>query len=193
MTLKTLTLLTALGIACSLGFISHVHLQERYMSSPETEKIQEEQIDPTVKAISKIIQRDGGIQSTTAEEFAQYIVDYSSKNTIDPAIILAIMAIESKFRANAVNPYGGVGLLQIVASIHKKSPKKLLDPEYNIMVGTKIFAEYRAKSRTIREAIMRYNGSYGTNTAYASKVFDRYHKYAMEIFNTTKELDNANS
>ena len=74
--------------------------------------------------------------------------------TIDPALVLAFVRIETRFQANAVSPAGALGLMQLMpaTAAHiggKVSDKQLMDPSYNMTLG----------QRYIARLLDRYNGS----------------------------------
>jgi soluble lytic murein transglycosylase-like protein len=74
--------------------------------------------------------------------------------TIDPALVLAFVRIETRFQANAVSPVGALGLMQLMPATAKLiggtvSEDQLFDPSYNMTLG----------QRYIARLLDRYNGS----------------------------------
>ncbi|MDE2182976.1 MAG: lytic transglycosylase domain-containing protein [Alphaproteobacteria bacterium] len=74
--------------------------------------------------------------------------------TIDPALVLAFVRIETRFQANAVSPAGAVGLMQLMPGTARLiggngAEDQLLDPPYNMSLG----------QRYIAQLLNRYNGS----------------------------------
>jgi soluble lytic murein transglycosylase-like protein len=90
---------------------------------------------------------------------------------IDPTLLLAVAAVESKFKPGAVNPAtGATGLMQVVPKWHQdkvldaggESSLLLIAP--NIDVGAAILAEYvDADAGNITSALGRYLGKAGAN------------------------------
>ena len=87
---------------------------------------------------------------------------------ISPEIIAAIIVRESGAKPRAISKTGDYGLMQIHWSAHKRDIMKLypqvkcredlFDPAVNISMGTRIFAEYYSRKKTLRDALIRYNG-----------------------------------
>jgi soluble lytic murein transglycosylase-like protein len=97
--------------------------------------------------------------------------------SVDPLLILAVMAVESRYNPVAESAVGARGLMQIIPRWH---PEKLLehggeyallDPEVNIQVGARILREYMARAGEMEAALQMYNGALDEPTArYAGKV-----------------------
>jgi soluble lytic murein transglycosylase len=66
--------------------------------------------------------------------------------TIDHALVLAIIRIETRFQTNGVSPVGAMGLMQLMPYTAKAIGGKaaagdaLLDPEYNMTIGQRYVA-----------------------------------------------------
>ena len=70
----------------------------------------------------------------------------AQKYDIDPALIMAVIEIESKFKRKAVSKAGAIGLMQIMPktaksisrelNIKKYNKNSLYNPEINIKIGT---------------------------------------------------------
>lgn len=94
---------------------------------------------------------------------------------LDPTLILAVIAIESRFNPVAHSKAGAKGLMQVMPRVHGIDAVTLLDPIHNIKIGAGILSKYRKRSKTMDEALQRYNGS--TNDAamtYSGKVRNVY-------------------
>ena len=105
------------------------------------------------------------------------------QNNVDPLLILAVIGVESSFKATARSNADGRGYMQVVPKWHREKiddESKLLDPEYNITIGTRILAEYIGRSRTIEFALQRYNGLTG-KTNYSDKVLKVHNNLLKEI------------
>lgn len=110
-----------------------------------------------------------GYVSLAYEAGAQY--------SVDPLLILAVMAIESSYNPVAESSVGARGLMQVMPKFH---PEKLLDhggepallePAVNISVGAQILREYQRRFRDTETALQMYGGALDdASTLYASKV-----------------------
>jgi len=97
--------------------------------------------------------------------------------SVDPLLILAVMAVESRYNPVAESAVGARGLMQIIPRWHQEKLLEhggeyaLLDPEVNIQVGARILREYMARAGEMEVALQMYNGALDEPTArYAGKV-----------------------
>ncbi len=125
------------------------------------------------------------------------VIEYSDTYKVEPALILAIIRVESSFLLDAKSGSGARGLMQVMPNVHKTLVSKeggdlddLWEPSFNIKIGTMILKQMlRASSGNIENALARYNGSYvdGQENRYASKVlmarsfFYKYNKYLKTV------------
>jgi len=89
----------------------------------------------------------------------------SKEHGIDPLLIVAIIGIESGFKADAKSAGGGHGLMQIIPRYHlNKIPgglgvKGLMDPAVNVKVGTIILDDAISRAGNPVGGLQSYNGS----------------------------------
>jgi len=96
---------------------------------------------------------------------------------VDPLLILAVMAIESRYNPVAESSMGAKGLMQIIPKYHQEKLLEhggefaLLDPEVNIQVGAQILREYLRRFGATEAALQMYGGAMDEPTAqYSGKV-----------------------
>lgn len=96
---------------------------------------------------------------------------------LDPLLVLAVISIESRFNPVAESVMGAKGLMQIIPKFHldKLAPyggeEAVLDPESNILVGSRILQEYVYRTGTLEAGLQTYNGAAWDGSAqYAQKV-----------------------
>jgi len=96
---------------------------------------------------------------------------------VDPLLILAVMAVESRYNPVAESNVGAMGLMQVLPKFHLDKLSQhggedaLLDPEVNIQVGTQILREYLKRFGETETALQMYAGAIDEPTSqYASKV-----------------------
>jgi len=96
---------------------------------------------------------------------------------IDPLLIIAVMAVESRFNPIAESIAGAKGLMQVIPKYHEDKLKgyggedSVFDPETNILVGSQILKEYIARTGSIDSALQMYAGALDdAETIYTSKV-----------------------
>ncbi|MEX3693228.1 transglycosylase SLT domain-containing protein [Paraburkholderia sp. BR14312] len=123
-------------------------------------------------AVSKYLTQKFGIAKGKAAQISQAVTGAAEKYSLPPAVLLAIISIESRFREKAHGANGATGLMQVVPSAHRNllRNKDLTDPEVNIDVGSSILYGYqRAAGGDLNAAMKNYGGS----KAYAEKIRTR--------------------
>jgi soluble lytic murein transglycosylase-like protein len=139
------------------------------VESPAACRIPAQALAPAVQAVSKDIARRFHLAESAAAGITHAAFTAGRRRGIDPVLVLAVAAVESKFKSSAVNPVtGATGLMQVMPQWHQDKIKKLGgDPamlliEPNITVGTAILAEYlEAEDGNLEQALGRYLGSAG--------------------------------
>jgi soluble lytic murein transglycosylase-like protein len=98
--------------------------------------------------------------------------------SVDPLLILAVMAVESRYNPVAESVAGAKGLMQVIPKYHLDKlmdhggEHVLLEPEINILVGTQILREYQRRFRDTETALQVYAGAFDEpSSQYANKVF----------------------
>jgi hypothetical protein len=101
------------------------------------------------------------------------------EHKVDPLLILAVMAVESRYNPVAESNLGAKGLMQVIAKYHGEKLAEhggeaaLLDPYVNIQVGTQILREYSRRFGEIETALQMYGGAFDEpNSLYAFKVLN---------------------
>ena len=97
---------------------------------------------------------------------------------LDPLLILAVIAVESRFNPVAESVMGAKGLMQVIPRYHtdKFEPlggeKVAFEPHANIFVGAKILKEYIRRTGVIADALQMYVGasSEENENGYSGKV-----------------------
>lgn len=108
----------------------------------------------------------------------------ASEIKLDPLLILAVMAIESRFNPFAESPVGAQGLMQVMSKVHKEKFQHLggtqaaLNPVANIRVGSQILKEYVQRGGSVEAGLKRYVGAaaFETDSGYGSRVLAEYQR-----------------
>lgn len=110
-----------------------------------------------------------------------------SRLGLDPLLILAVMAIESRFNPFAQSDQGAQGLMQIMPQYHQdklaesEQDHPLLDPVTNIEVGAKV----------LKESILRAGGLQAGLQQYAGALDDEGGQYAKSVMAEKQRLEAA--
>jgi hypothetical protein len=96
---------------------------------------------------------------------------------IDPLLLLAVMAVESRFNPIAGSVMGAKGLMQIIPRYHQRvleehgGEEAVLEPSVNIMVGARILKDYIERTGDLEAGLQFYNGALADESSqYAQKV-----------------------
>lgn len=98
------------------------------------------------------------------------------RNDVDPLLILAVIAVESRFNPIAESEQGAVGLMQIIPRFHMDKVEvagapSFLPPRANIAIGTRILKDSIRRGGGEAAGLQLYNGSFDDESrAYANRV-----------------------
>lgn len=96
--------------------------------------------------------------------------------SIDPTLILAVMAVESSFNPFAQSPMGAQGLMQVMTRIHDDKYlafggiRAAFDPIANLKVGVQVLKECIARGGSLEAGLRRYVGGPIDGDGYVIKV-----------------------
>lgn len=117
--------------------------------------------------VSWAVDRGRGMTNVNRELVSKYVTiafAEAANHRVDPLLVMAVMAVESRFDFMAVSSANARGLMQIIPFWHKDkiAVAQVFDPVANIRAGTKILREYTdAHNGNINRALLNYNGSLG--------------------------------
>jgi soluble lytic murein transglycosylase-like protein len=119
--------------------------------------------------ITDMLTRKFGLARAKAEQISAAVMSSASKYSLPPALVLAIISIESRFREKAKGAHGATGLMQVVPAAHKRLVEHidLTEPAANIEAGSAILHGYIESARGDVDAALK---SYGGSKAYAQQV-----------------------
>ena len=103
------------------------------------------------------------------------------EQSLDPALVKAVIAVESGFDPAAVSPKGAFGLMQllpetaarygVVADGKRSAAQKLLDPAVNLRAGTRYLHDLLAQfANDVSLALAAYNAGEQAVLTYGSRV-----------------------
>lgn len=122
------------------------------------------------KKLPNYLSQKFGLAREKAALISQAVTTAAEKYSLPPAVLLAIISIESRFREKAHGSNNATGLMQVVPSAHRnllRNVKDLTDPEVNIDVGSSILYGYKRAAGGDLDAAMK---NYGGSKAYAEKI-----------------------
>ena len=116
------------------------------------------------------------VSSVAVSQIVEAAYKVGQRVGIDPLLIIAVVAVESRFNPIAESEMGAVGLMQVVPRFHADkvdgAPETAFtDPRTNIEVGARILKEYITRGGNEADGLQMYNGSLDDpSKAYANKV-----------------------
>ena len=104
--------------------------------------------------------------------------DIGLRTKLDPTLILAVMAIESRFNPFAQSPVGAQGLMQVMTKVHSDKYENFggklaaFDPLTNLRVGVKVLQECITRAGSTEGGLKFYVGAANIedDDGYANKV-----------------------
>jgi soluble lytic murein transglycosylase-like protein len=108
-----------------------------------------------------------GMTRSEIRELAHTIVAESRRHDVDPALVLAVIHVESRYNAFAVSPVGALGLMQILPATGEElaeklgvtwlGPQTLFDPFVNVRLGVAYLKELTERYGNTTSALAAYN------------------------------------
>ncbi len=133
-------------------------------------------LSTSVETLAGVVARRYRIALASAREVVATAMREGSRNGVDPVLILAVIAVESRFNPIAESEHGAVGLMQIVPRYHADKLAEVgassgLSPNANIAVGARILHESIVRGGGEAAGLQLYNGTPDDETrAYAGRV-----------------------
>jgi soluble lytic murein transglycosylase-like protein len=126
--------------------------------------------------LAGVVARRYRVAQDAAVEVVSAAFKEGQRHGLDPTLILAVIAVESRFNPIAQSEQGAVGLMQIIPRFHMDKiaafgvPSILL-PEANIAIGAHILKEAIRRGGSDAAGLQLYNGSFDDETrAYSTRV-----------------------
>ena len=129
------------------------------------------------RALANYVSRKYRIAPDVTEQFVGAAYDAGRQVGLDPLLILAVMAVESRFNPVAESLMGAKGLMQVIPRHHLDKllehggEEAVLDPMINIALGARILKEYVRRTGSLEAGLQFYNGALAdASSQYAQKV-----------------------
>jgi soluble lytic murein transglycosylase-like protein len=129
------------------------------------------------EALAEFLAKRYRVSQDVTLEFVQIAHAEAARVNLDPLLIMAVIAVESRYNPIAESGVGAKGLMQIIPKFHGDKlaefggEKAVFDPESNIRVGTRILREYLSRTGNLGIALQMYAGALADNNdTYTTKV-----------------------
>lgn len=108
---------------------------------------------------------------------------------LDPKLIMAVMAIESRFNPFAQSPVGAQGLMQVMTKVHQDKYQRFgggfaaFDPVTNLQVGAHILKDCITRFGGVRPGLQCYVGAANlpSDGGYSAKVLAEYSRLQQAV------------
>ncbi|VWB59178.1 lytic transglycosylase domain-containing protein [Burkholderia lata] len=178
-------LLLSFPIALSLSIALPAHADDTPAAPVSAASTPEPSLPPTLDTIVTTLRNRFHVAYADARTIARAVQTESDRYGLAPALLLAIIAVESSFDRHAVSVAGARGLMQVMPTAHRDlvaHVKDLSDPATNVRIGAAIFRGYLDDADgDVETALVRYNG--GTKR-YAQRVALRVQQFDAQLRRT---------
>lgn len=134
-------------------------------------------LSPRMQAALNYASRRYHVSAEALQPIFQVAQQAAQETRMDPLLIVAVIAIESKFNPLSESSMGAQGLMQIIPRFHldKLPPDAgklpFFDPEINVQVGARALHEFIRRSGGVVPGLQQFGGVLDDPAnAYASKV-----------------------
>jgi len=170
------------------------------------EKTQPTERSPTVtaaddtryRAISDFVARRYRVSQEMAYDLVHLAHTVGRQHGLDPLLIIAIIAIESRFNPIAESIAGAKGLMQIIPRYHSDKleefggEKAVFDPVANVKVGSRILKDYVRLTGNMGIALQMYAGALGDgNDHYTNRVLGEQRRLRQVLIPAVKPAAGA--
>lgn len=133
--------------------------------------------NPKYRALAVYLSRRYKVAEDATEQLVGAAHEAGSRTGMDPLLILAVMAVESRFNPIAESVMGAKGLMQVIPKYHQDKLDALggedsvFDPRTNILVGARILKDAVRRGGGLMSGLQLYAGAFGDDSQqYAQKV-----------------------
>jgi soluble lytic murein transglycosylase-like protein len=130
-----------------------------------------------IETLAGLVARKYRVSPKVARELIGTAYREGARFGVDPLLLIAVIAVESRFNPIAQSDAGAVGLMQVIPGFHREKldaavTDPVLDPHANIRLGARVLRDYIARAGGETAGLQMYNGAGDDPTnAYANKVF----------------------
>jgi soluble lytic murein transglycosylase-like protein len=142
---------------------------------------------PEWKGVASYLARRYKIANEASRDLIVAANDAGQKSSVDPLLLLAVVAVESRFNPYAESEFGAKGLMQVIPKYHLDKfedigpGQSFLHPATNLRVGAAILREYIRRSGSVQTGLQWYAGAQD----------DASNQYSMKVLAERARLEQA--
>jgi soluble lytic murein transglycosylase-like protein len=154
-----------------------------------------EDLTPDQAAVTRWLSRKYRVSSEPMGAMVAEAWRLGERSQLPPSLILAIMAVESRFNPFASGSQGNVGLMQLEIKAHAETlgqfggPLSAFDPLTNVRVGVRHLQSLLQQTSSLEEALALYGASSGQ--AMESQYVDRVRAEQRQLDQVTDKQNTA--
>lgn len=140
------------------------------------------------RSLANYLARRYRVANDATEQLVGAAHQAGKRTGLDPLLILAVMAVESRFNPIAESEMGAKGLMQVIPQHHQDKllqhggDDAVLDPATNILIGARILKDYIRRSGSAEAGLQLYAGaSSDSSSQYAQKVLAEKERLAQAL------------
>ncbi len=137
-------------------------------------------------ALRSYLARKYRIANSVAGALIRTAFDVGRELKLDPQLLLAVIAIESRYNPFVESSVGAQGLMQVMTSVHRAKlrpsggPAAVFDPVVNIRVGAQILADCVRRRGGLEGGLACYVGATGpSDGGYGARVLAERRRIAL--------------
>lgn len=138
------------------------------------------------QGLRSYLSRKYRIASSVAGALARMAFSIGKEFDVDPQLLLAVIAIESRYNPFVESAVGAQGLMQVMGSVHRDKlranggPAAIFNPVVNIRIGTQILADCIRRRGSIEGGLACYVGASGPDDGgYGASVLAERRRIAL--------------
>ena len=150
------------------------------------------QSQQVAKATHYIQRVNPDLDQNDARKIVSVTMKWASEFKLDPALLLSIQTVESRFRQHAISSSGAMGLMQFIPYWHLDKMKTVVqskqianpdvfDMDSNIYIGSWVMRDCMNVQKDVNKALLCYNGSLKNPNGYDDKVLRVYENLKQQI------------
>jgi soluble lytic murein transglycosylase-like protein len=140
------------------------------------------------RALSEFVARRYRVSQDAAFDLVTLAHSAGHQLHLDPLLIVAVIAVESRFNPIAESRAGAKGLMQIIPKYHGDKLEEfggeqaVFEPAANIHVGARILKEYLRRTGNLGIALQMYAGALADDEdQYTRKVLNERHRLLQVV------------